>query len=50
MSTLMKGIKKIYNFKFKGMAKFGTKDHQIEVDLLMYGLTDVAPIYPISQD
>jgi hypothetical protein len=26
MSTLKKGIKKIYNFQ--GMAKFGTQDHQ----------------------
>jgi hypothetical protein len=47
MSTLKNGIKKIYNFHLKGMAKFGTQDHQIAINVLMHGLTDRAPIYPI---
>jgi hypothetical protein len=34
MSTMKKVIKKIYNFYLKGMAKFGTQDHQRQITYL----------------
>jgi hypothetical protein len=35
MNTLWKGIEKIYNFSVKGLAKFGTKNQQNEINLLL---------------
>jgi hypothetical protein len=40
MSTLKKGIKKIYNFHLNVLSKFGTQNLQNAIDLVLYGLTD----------
>jgi hypothetical protein len=35
MNTLWKGIEKIYNFRVKGLAKFGTQNQQNAINLLL---------------
>jgi hypothetical protein len=40
MSTLKKGIKKIYIFHLNGMPKFGTQNLQNAIDMPVHGLTD----------
>jgi hypothetical protein len=40
MSTLKKGLRKIYNFHLNGLSKFGTQNLQNAINLLVHGLTD----------
>jgi hypothetical protein len=35
----------MYNFRVNGLAKFGTKNHQKAIDLLVCGLIDTEPNY-----